>query len=68
MFPVISYVLVHLFRTSIPLFQPKKDHFPFRTCAVQEVRAKFESMSHGAQLSSHIEWTERLIGKKKMIK
>lgn len=42
--------------------QSTKDYLPFRTCGVQEVRAKFESMSHGTQLSPRVEFTERLIG------
>lgn len=41
--------------------QPTKDYLPFRTCGVQEVRAIFESMSHGTQLPPHVERTERLI-------
>lgn len=42
-------------------FQSSEGRVPFRTCAVQEVRAKFESMSHGIQRSPHIEHTEKLI-------
>ncbi|XP_026281479.1 ubiquitin carboxyl-terminal hydrolase CYLD isoform X2 [Frankliniella occidentalis] len=38
-----------------------QNQFPFRSCVVQEVRAKFESMSHGTQVSPCVERTEKLI-------
>ncbi|KAK3907253.1 CAP-Gly domain-containing linker protein 1 [Frankliniella fusca] len=40
---------------------PTQNQYPFRSCAVQEVRAKFESMSHGTQVSPCVERIEKLI-------